>query len=53
MFKLYSRTFIFTMCDLNVNFRILQASCDIAFEYAHMRKQFNQYLAQFQLVQVK
>jgi len=32
---------------------ILQASCDIAFEYAHSRKQFNQYLAEFQLIQGK
>ncbi|KAM0735949.1 Isovaleryl-CoA dehydrogenase, mitochondrial [Formica fusca] len=32
---------------------ILQASCDIAFEYAHSRKQFDQYLAQFQLIQAK
>ncbi|XP_029159575.1 isovaleryl-CoA dehydrogenase, mitochondrial isoform X2 [Nylanderia fulva] len=32
---------------------ILQASCDIAFEYAHTRKQFDQYLAQFQLIQAK
>ncbi|XP_072766109.1 isovaleryl-CoA dehydrogenase, mitochondrial [Anoplolepis gracilipes] len=32
---------------------LLQASCDIAFEYAHSRKQFNQYLAQFQLIQAK
>ncbi|XP_071653363.1 isovaleryl-CoA dehydrogenase, mitochondrial-like isoform X3 [Temnothorax longispinosus] len=31
---------------------ILQACCDIAFEYAHSRKQFGQYLAQFQLIQV-
>ncbi|XP_011258316.2 isovaleryl-CoA dehydrogenase, mitochondrial [Camponotus floridanus] len=30
-----------------------QASCDIAFEYAHSRKQFDQYLAQFQLIQGK
>ncbi|GAB1868711.1 Isovaleryl-CoA dehydrogenase, mitochondrial [Camponotus japonicus] len=30
-----------------------QASCDIAFEYAHSRKQFDQYLAQFQLIQAK
>lgn len=32
---------------------LLQASCDIAFEYAHTRKQFDQYLAQFQLIQAK
>ncbi|XP_077264158.1 isovaleryl-CoA dehydrogenase, mitochondrial [Temnothorax americanus] len=32
---------------------ILQACCDIAFEYAHSRKQFGQYLAQFQLIQGK
>lgn len=32
---------------------ILQACCDVAFEYAHTRKQFDQYLAQFQLIQAK
>ncbi|XP_020278104.1 isovaleryl-CoA dehydrogenase, mitochondrial isoform X2 [Pseudomyrmex gracilis] len=32
---------------------IQQACCDIAFEYAHSRKQFNQYLAEFQLIQGK
>ncbi|XP_071569663.1 isovaleryl-CoA dehydrogenase, mitochondrial-like [Temnothorax nylanderi] len=32
---------------------ILQACCDIAFEYAHARKQFGQHLAQFQLIQGK
>ncbi|XP_071575755.1 isovaleryl-CoA dehydrogenase, mitochondrial-like [Temnothorax nylanderi] len=32
---------------------ILQACCDIAFEYAHSRKQFGEYLAQFQLIQGK
>jgi len=35
------------------NFRLLQASCDVAFEYAHLRKQFGEYLAKFQLIQVK
>lgn len=34
-------------------FSIMQASCDIAFEYAHTRKQFNQYIAEFQLIQVR
>lgn len=32
---------------------ILQACCDVAFEYAHTRQQFGQYLAQFQLLQGK
>ncbi|RLU19455.1 hypothetical protein DMN91_008012 [Ooceraea biroi] len=32
---------------------IVQACCDLAFEYAHTRKQFDQYLAQFQLIQAK
>ncbi|KAH0954040.1 hypothetical protein HN011_008405 [Eciton burchellii] len=32
---------------------ILQACCDLTFEYVHSRKQFNQYLAQFQLIQGK
>ncbi|KYN05772.1 PREDICTED: isovaleryl-CoA dehydrogenase, mitochondrial [Cyphomyrmex costatus] len=32
---------------------ILQACCDVAFEYAHTRKQFGQYLAKFQLMQAK
>jgi len=41
------------MHNLNVNFRLLQASCDVAFEYAHLRKQFGEYIAKFQLIQVK
>ncbi|XP_011300376.1 isovaleryl-CoA dehydrogenase, mitochondrial [Fopius arisanus] len=32
---------------------ILQACCDLAFEYAHTRKQFNTRLAEFQLIQGK
>lgn len=32
---------------------ILQASCDVAFEYAHTRKQFGKYIAEFQLIQGK
>ncbi|KAL6260602.1 hypothetical protein P5V15_008123 [Pogonomyrmex californicus] len=32
---------------------LFQACCDVAFEYAHSRKQFNQYLAQFQFIQGK
>ncbi|XP_012216069.1 isovaleryl-CoA dehydrogenase, mitochondrial [Linepithema humile] len=31
----------------------MQASCDVAFEYAHTRKQFNQHIAEFQLIQGK
>lgn len=31
----------------------MQASCDVAFEYAHTRKQFNKYIAEFQLIQGK
>lgn len=32
---------------------LLQACCDVAFEYAHTRKQFGQNLAEFQLIQGK
>ncbi|KAJ8673638.1 hypothetical protein QAD02_004900 [Eretmocerus hayati] len=32
---------------------ILQACCDVAFEYAHTRKQFNQRIAEFQMIQGK
>ncbi|KAK2585436.1 hypothetical protein KPH14_010102 [Odynerus spinipes] len=32
---------------------LLQASCDVAFEYAHNRKQFGKYIAEFQLIQEK
>ncbi|XP_046817360.1 isovaleryl-CoA dehydrogenase, mitochondrial isoform X1 [Vespa crabro] len=32
---------------------ILQACCDIAFEYAHTRKQFGKYISEFQLIQGK
>ncbi|XP_015124222.1 isovaleryl-CoA dehydrogenase, mitochondrial [Diachasma alloeum] len=32
---------------------ILQACCDLAFEYAHTRKQFNTRLAEFQMIQGK
>ncbi|KAG5334428.1 IVD protein, partial [Acromyrmex charruanus] len=32
---------------------ILQACCDVAFEYAHTRQQFGQYLAKFQMIQEK
>ncbi|XP_011873018.1 PREDICTED: isovaleryl-CoA dehydrogenase, mitochondrial isoform X2 [Vollenhovia emeryi] len=32
---------------------ILQACCDVAFEYAHSRQQFNQHLAEFQFIQGK
>lgn len=31
----------------------MQAACDIAFEYAHQRKQFNQRIGEFQLIQGK
>lgn len=31
---------------------IMQACCDIAFAYAHARKQFNRRIAEFQLIQV-
>ncbi|XP_034950686.1 isovaleryl-CoA dehydrogenase, mitochondrial [Chelonus insularis] len=32
---------------------ILQACCDISFEYAHTRKQFNKRIAEFQMIQSK
>uniref|UniRef100_A0A336K0R5 Isovaleryl-CoA dehydrogenase, mitochondrial n=1 Tax=Culicoides sonorensis TaxID=179676 RepID=A0A336K0R5_CULSO len=32
---------------------LMQAACDVAFEYAHIRKQFNQRIGEFQLVQGK
>ncbi|XP_014479948.1 PREDICTED: isovaleryl-CoA dehydrogenase, mitochondrial isoform X2 [Dinoponera quadriceps] len=32
---------------------VLQSCCDVAFEYAHTRKQFNQPIAQFQMIQSK
>lgn len=32
---------------------IMQAACDVAFEYAHIRKQFNQRIGEFQLIQGK
>lgn len=32
---------------------LMQAACDIAFEYAHTRKQFNQRIGEFQLLQGK
>jgi isovaleryl-CoA dehydrogenase len=31
---------------------LMQASCDIAFSYAHARKQFNSRIGEFQLIQV-
>ncbi|XP_033325737.2 isovaleryl-CoA dehydrogenase, mitochondrial [Megalopta genalis] len=32
---------------------ILQACCDVAFDYAHTRKQFGKYIAEFQFIQGK
>lgn len=32
---------------------IMQQSCDLAFDYAHQRKQFNKEIASFQLIQAK
>lgn len=32
---------------------LMQAACDVAFEYAHARKQFNQRIGEFQLLQGK
>lgn len=31
---------------------IMQACCDVAFQYAHERKQFNKKIGEFQLIQV-
>lgn len=31
---------------------LMQACCDIAFSYAHVRKQFNKRIGEFQLLQV-
>ena len=31
----------------------MQASCDVAFEYVHQRKQFGQEIGKFQMVQAK
>lgn len=31
---------------------IMQACCDLAFSYAHVRKQFNKRIGEFQLIQV-
>lgn len=31
---------------------IMQACCDVAFNYAHERKQFNKKIGEFQLIQV-
>lgn len=30
----------------------MQAACDVAFEYVHVRKQFNTRIGEFQLMQV-
>lgn len=32
---------------------LMQAACDLSFEYAHSRKQFNQRIGEFQLLQGK
>ncbi|XP_015179007.1 PREDICTED: isovaleryl-CoA dehydrogenase, mitochondrial isoform X1 [Polistes dominula] len=32
---------------------LLQACCDVSFEYAHTRKQFGKYISEFQLIQKK
>lgn len=32
---------------------LMQAACDVAFDYAHQRKQFNQRIGEFQLIQGK
>lgn len=32
---------------------IMQACCDVAFSYAHARKQFNKRIGEFQLIQVR
>lgn len=33
-------------------YRITQACCDVAFKYAHERKQFGKPIADFQMIQV-
>lgn len=38
------------LCGLPIG--IMQACCDVAFQYAHERKQFNKKIGEFQLIQV-
>ena len=33
-------------------YRIMQACCDVAFQYVHERRQFNTRIGEFQLIQV-
>ncbi|CAB0045185.1 unnamed protein product [Trichogramma brassicae] len=42
----------FYQSDTSPN-RIMQACCDVAFEYAHQRKQFGRSIADFQMIQTK
>lgn len=32
--------------------RLIQACCDVAFDYAHTRTQFGKRIAEFQMIQV-
>lgn len=52
-FSIRSKVRFTRLCNTNINFRVAQACCDVAFEYAHTRKQFNQYIAEFQMIQVR
>jgi hypothetical protein len=35
-----------------IDYRIMQACCDVTFKYVHERQQFNKRIGEFQLIQV-
>ena len=35
-----------------IDYRIMQACCDVTFKYVHERRQFNKRIGEFQLIQV-
>lgn len=41
------------LCLSSLGLGIMQACCDVAFKYAHERKQFNTRIAEFQMIQSK
>lgn len=41
------------LCLASIPLGIMQACCDVAFKYAHERKQFNTKIAEFQMIQSK